>query len=81
MVGAYSGYQVELSDKIIALRDEQQLTYKQIADSLTAEGYRSPRGFDLGAESVFSIYKKRKRRDARLKALVLPILSNFEVIR
>ena len=49
MVGAYSGYQVELSDKIIALRDEQQLTYKQIADSLTAEGYRSPRGFGGGA--------------------------------
>lgn len=81
MIGAYSGYQVELSDKIIALRDERKLTYKQIADQLIAEGYRSPRGFDLGAESVFSIYKKRKIRDVRLNALSEPILSDVEVIR
>ena len=65
MIGAYSGYQTELSNLIIELRDGENLTYKQIADHLTAEGYRSPRGFDLGPESVFSIYKKRKIRDDR----------------
>ena len=81
MIGAYSGYQVELSDKIIILRDEQQFTYKQIADQLIVDGYRSPRGFDLGPESVFSIYKKRKIRDVRLNALSEPILSDVEVIR
>ena len=81
MIGAYSGYQVELSDKIIILRDEQQFTYKQIADQLIVDGYRSPRGFDLGPESVFSIYKKRKIRDVRLNALAEPILSDVEVIR
>ena len=66
--GAYSVYQLELSDKILALRDIDRLTYKQIADQLIVEGYRSPRGFDLGPESVFSIYKKRKIRDLRLNA-------------
>jgi len=66
MIGAYSPYQIELSDKVISLRDSDGLTYKAIAEVLIAEGYRSPRGFDLGPESVFSIYKKRKRRDERL---------------
>ena len=66
--GAYSVYQMELSDKVLALRDIDRLTYKQIADQLIVGGYRSPRGFDLGPESVFSIYKKRKIRDLRLNA-------------
>lgn len=68
MIGAYSAYQVELSNKVIELREAHHLTFKQIAEKLVFEGYRSPRGFDLGAESVFSIYKKRKVRDNRLKA-------------
>jgi hypothetical protein len=42
--------------------------FKEIAEKLILEGYRSPRGFDLGPESVFSIYKKRKIRDLRLNA-------------
>jgi hypothetical protein len=36
MIGAYSGYQTELSNLIIELRDGENLTYKQIADHLTA---------------------------------------------
>ena len=64
--GAYSVYQKELSDKVLALRDIDHQTYKQIADHLIMNGYRSPRGFDLGPESVFSIYRKRKIRDTRL---------------
>ena len=68
MVGAYSAYQIKLSDSIIRLRDIDQLTFKDIANLLISKGYQSPRGFSLGAESVFSIYKKRKIRDARLLA-------------
>ena len=76
MIGAYSPYQIELSDKIIRLRDTLGLTYKAIAEVLISEGYRSPRGFDLGPESVYSIYKKRKRRDERLlSALAIKIMS------
>lgn len=66
LFGSYSDYQKELSDKVIALRDSEGLTFKSIADELILEGYRSPRGFNLGPESVFSIYKKRKVRDARM---------------
>ena len=67
MIGAYSPYQTELSDKIIGLRDSEGLTFKSIAESLIAQGYRSPRGFNLGPESAFSIYKKRKIRNTRLQ--------------
>ena len=73
MIGAYSPLQFELSDKIIRLRDAEGLTYKAIAEVLIAKGYRSPRGFDLGPESVYSIYKKRKTRDVRL--LSAPAIS------
>ena len=68
MVGSYSPYQKKLSNRVIYLRDSKKLTYKDIAVLLISEGYRSPRGFDLGPESVFSIYKKRKIRDKRLNA-------------
>ena len=66
LFGSYSDYQKELSDKVLALRDREGFTFKSIADKLILEGYRSPRGFDLGPESVFSIYKKRKVRDVRM---------------
>ena len=66
LLWSYSDYQKELSEKVIGLRDGCGLTFKQIAEKLILEGYRSPRGFDLGPESVFSIYKKRKIRDARM---------------
>ena len=79
MIGSYSPYQTELSDKVIRLRDSVGLTYKAIAEVLIPEGYKSPRGFDLGAESVFSIYKKRKRRDARLFSAPAIRISDVEI--
>jgi hypothetical protein len=66
MIGSYSAYQKTLSDLVIRLRDGFGLTFRGIAEELIKNGYRSPRGFELGPESVFSIYKKRKARDARL---------------
>ena len=81
MIGAYSDYQTDLSDLIIELRDVRNWTYKQIADHLIAEGYCSPRGFDLSPESVFSIYKKRKIRNERLNAPPELVISQIEVIR
>jgi len=79
MVGAYSAYQKELSDKVIKLRDVAGHTFKAIADKLIRQGYKSPRGFNLGAESVFSIYKKRKIRNARLMALPEVLIFDIEV--
>ena len=66
LFASYSDYQKELSDKVLDLRDREKLTFNAIAEKLILEGYRSPRGFDLGPESVFSIYKKRNIREARM---------------
>jgi hypothetical protein len=68
MIWAYSDYQKALSDSIIQMRDQEKMTFKGISETLTQKGYCSPRGFNLTAESVFSIYKKRKIRDDRLNA-------------
>ena len=81
MIGSYSAYQTELSNRIIHLRDSEGLTYGSIADLLIEEGYRSPRGFDLGPESVFSIYKKRKIRENRLNGEVVKELLQITVKR
>ncbi len=66
--GPYTEYQKSLSDKVIMLRELQGLTFSSVAYQLIAEGYSSPRGMKLSAESVFSIYKKRLIRDRRLEA-------------
>ncbi len=58
MLGAYSPYQKELFDRVLWMRETKGLTFKAIADTLEAEGYKAPRGGLLGAEGVFSIYKK-----------------------
>jgi hypothetical protein len=81
MIGSYSAYQTELSNRIIHLRDSERLTYGSIADLLINEGYRSPRGFDLGPEIVFSIYKKRKIRENRLNGEVVKELLQITVKR
>ena len=80
MIGAYSDYQIELSNKVLYLRDSLKLTYKAIAEFVIEKGYRSPRGCDLSSESVFSIYKKRKIRDARLQAPPKIRLENIRII-
>ena len=80
MIGAYSDYQIELSNKVLYLRDSLKLTYKAIAEFLIENGSRSPRGCDLSSESVFSIYKKRKIRDARLQAPPKIRLENIRII-
>ena len=65
-LGSYTEYQTALSDEVMRLRDGEGMTFEGIARLLVSRGWKSPRGFDLGAESIFSVYKKRKIRDARL---------------
>ena len=79
LFGSYSAYQRELSNKVLDLRDRGKLMFKEIARLLILEGYRSPRGFTLGPESVFSIYKKRKIRDARMDDSVKIEIVRLEV--
>jgi len=80
MIGAYSDYQKVLSDSIIQMRDQEKMAFKGISDALTQKGYRSLRGFDLSAEGVFSIYKKRKIRDDRLNTQPKQVITNLRIV-
>ena len=79
MLGAYSPYQKEVFDRVLWMRETKRLTFKAIADALIDEGYKAPRGGLLGAESVFSIYKKGLVRVKRLDDSPRLEMREFEV--
>lgn len=65
-IGTYSNSQQRLFDRVFLLRERDQLTFEAIAVLLSKSGTRSVNGCLLGAEHVFSIYKKGKLRQERL---------------
>jgi hypothetical protein len=71
-IGPYSNSQQRLFDRVYLLREREQLTFEAIAKLLTNSGTRSVKGCLLGAEHVFSIYKKGKLRMQRLTLKVEP---------
>ena len=71
-IGPYSNSQQRLFDRVFLLRERDQLTFEAIARLLTKSGTRSVNGCLLGAEHVFSIYKKGKLRQERLTFKVEP---------
>jgi hypothetical protein len=68
----YTSSQQRLFDRVCLLREREQLTFEAIARLLTKSGTRSVKGCLLGAEHVFSIYKKGKARMERLTLKVKP---------
>ena len=71
-IGPYSNSQQRLFDRVFLLRERERLTFEAIAVLLTKSGTRSVNGCLLGAEHVFSIYKKGKARMERLTVKVKP---------
>jgi hypothetical protein len=76
-IGPYSSSQQRLFDRVFLLRERDQLTFEAIAVLLTKSGTRSVKGCLLGAEHVYSIYKKGKARMERLTLKVKPELLNL----
>jgi hypothetical protein len=76
-IGPYSNSQQRLFDRVYLLREREQLTFEAIAVLLTKSGTRSVNGCLLGAEHVFSIYKKGKLRQERLTLEVKPELLDM----
>ena len=76
-IGPYSNSQQRLFDRVFLLRERDQLTFEAIARLLTKSGTRSVNGCLLGAEHVFSIYKKGKLRQERLTLKVEPELLDL----
>lgn len=73
-IGPYTKSQQRLFERVFLLRERDELTFEAIAKLLTKSGTRSSRGCLLGAEHVFSIYKKGKHRQDRLTLKVVPEL-------
>jgi hypothetical protein len=78
--GPYTQSQTDLFRRVLALRELQKLTFLDIATRLTEQGFLSPRGKPLSAELVFSVYKKGKRRFARMSASPSTEMVDFEII-
>ncbi len=76
-IGPYSNSQQRLFDRVFLLREKEQLTFEAIAKLLCKSGTRSVNGCLLGAEHVFSIYKKGKSRQERLTLKVKLELINL----
>ncbi len=76
-IGPYTDSQQRLFDRVFLLRERDQLTFEAIARLLTKSGTRSVNGCLLGAEHVFSIYKKGKLRMERLTVKVEPELLDL----
>ena len=76
-IGPYTDTQQRLFDRVYLLREREHLTFEAIAKLLTKSGTRSVNGCLLGAEHVFSIYKKGKLRQERLKLTVEPEMVNL----
>lgn len=76
-IGPYSSSLQRLFDRVFLLRERDLLTFEAIAVLLTKSGTRSVNGCLLGAEHVYSIYKKGKARMERLTLKVEPELLNL----
>jgi len=74
----YSQYQQFLYDKIVELRTEG-LNFKQIADWLNDNNYKTPRGKKFLNAHAISIVAKKQRRDAKLAKRYPLKLSNFSI--
>ena len=75
-VAPYSEYQQFLFVTINDFR-EKGWNYRQIADWLNQNDYRTPRGKMFHGSHAHSIVKKKNLRDARLSKKYPPKLSNF----
>ena len=75
-IAQYSEYQQFLYLTITGLR-EKGLNYRQIADWLNENDYKTPRGKKFLNAHAHSIVKKKKIREVRLTKMYPPKLSNF----
>jgi hypothetical protein len=63
---------------ILKLRNKN-LTYKEIAEELKRLGLKNPTGKTMEANHVFSICKKRIRRDLRLTTPPVVVVENLSI--
>ena len=76
---SYPADREPLADAVVAMRDSDNLQYKQIAHLLNARGITGARGARIGAEHAFALYKKRKAHLAKRSAPIQFTISEMTV--
>ena len=75
-----SDYQISLYQKICDLRFDENLTWKQVADSLNGLGYTSTRGGQNTSSTVCSTYFKIRKHFERKHKYFPPDLDDVKLI-
>ena len=75
-----SEYQISLYQKICDLRFDDNLTWKQVADSLNELGYTSTRGGKNTSSTVCSTYFKIRKHFEREHKYLPPDLDDVNLI-
>jgi hypothetical protein len=75
----YPSAQLPLSERVIALRERDGLSFAAIAAQLALEGWKGARGASLEANGVYSVYTKRKAHDERRYAPVIYWITDIVV--
>ena len=75
-----SDYQISLYQKICDLRFDENLTWKQVADSLNGIGYTSTRGGQNTSSTVCSTYFKIRKYFERKHKYFPPDLDDVKLI-
>ena len=75
----YPADRESVADSVVAMRDEQRLQYKDIANILCQQGVSGARGAHLEAENIFALYKKRKAYLAKRTASTRLAITNMIV--
>ena len=75
-----SDYQISLYQKICDLRFDENLTWKQVADSLNGLGYTSTRGGQNTSSTVCSTYFKIRKHFERKNKYFPPDLDDVKLI-
>ena len=76
---SYSVYQQQLAEKIIELREEQGMTFPDIAVWLNKNGYTTPRGKTFTNPHAHSIYTKFYKRQERFGKTSYSQVSDISV--
>tara|TARA_B100000586_G_C20086369_1_gene417837 strand:- start:1293 stop:1610 length:318 start_codon:yes stop_codon:yes gene_type:complete len=75
-----SEYQISLYQKICDLRFDDNLTWKQVADSLNGLGYTSSRGGENTSSTVCSTYFKIRKHFERQHKYIPPDIDDVKLI-
>ena len=76
---SYSVYQQQLAEKIIEMREEQGMTFPDIAEWLNENGYTTPRGKTFTNPHAHSIYTKFYKRQERFGKTSYSQVSDISV--